>query len=80
MSAMPFRTKTCGAWPVRISNYLLWDLAYSELYFTEILWPDFDREALACAIAWFRGRERRFGKTGEQVHGALNAASGGMDG
>ena len=64
----------------RISNYLLWDLAYSELYFTDTLWPDFDREALMRAIAWFRGRERRFGKTGEQVQTALNAASGGMDG
>ena len=62
----------------RISNYLLWDLAYSELYFTDTLWPDFDRQALARAMAWFRGRERRFGKTGEQVQGQSPAAAGGL--
>ncbi|CAG0987646.1 undecaprenyl diphosphate synthase [Burkholderiales bacterium] len=51
----------------RISNFLLWQLAYSELYFTETLWPDFDRAALAAAIASYQGRERRFGRTSEQV-------------
>jgi len=62
----------------RISNYLLWDLAYSELYFTDTLWPDFDRQALECAMAWFRRRERRFGKTGEQVRGQSPAGAGGV--
>ncbi len=51
----------------RISNFLLWQLAYSELYFTDMLWPDFDRTALAAAIASYQGRERRFGRTSEQV-------------
>lgn len=51
----------------RISNYLLWHLAYTELYFTEVLWPDFSDEELAKAILYFSGRQRRFGQTGEQV-------------
>lgn len=51
----------------RISNFLLWQLAYSELYFTETLWPDFDEEGLAEAIYNFQNRERRFGKTSEQL-------------
>jgi undecaprenyl diphosphate synthase len=51
----------------RISNFLLWQLAYSELYFTDTLWPDFDGAALEQAIASFRNRERRFGRTSEQV-------------
>jgi undecaprenyl diphosphate synthase len=51
----------------RISNFLLWQLAYSELYFTDTLWPDFDGAALDQAIASFRNRERRFGRTSEQV-------------
>ncbi len=51
----------------RISNFLLWQLAYSELYFTDVLWPDFDSEALKQAITWFAGRQRRFGRTGEQL-------------
>jgi undecaprenyl diphosphate synthase len=51
----------------RISNFLLWQLAYTELYFTDLLWPDFDATALDAAIASFRGRERRFGRTSEQV-------------
>jgi undecaprenyl diphosphate synthase len=51
----------------RISNFLLWQLAYSELYFTETLWPDFDAAALDLAIASYRSRERRFGRTSEQV-------------
>ena len=53
----------------RISNFLLWQLAYTELYFTDLLWPDFDEAALAAAIDSFATRERRFGRTGEQVHG-----------
>ena len=51
----------------RISNFLLWQLAYSELYFTDLLWPDFDETALMDAIEDFSGRQRRFGMTGEQV-------------
>ena len=51
----------------RISNFLLWQLAYTELYFTETLWPDFDGAALDQAIVSYRGRERRFGRTSEQV-------------
>jgi len=51
----------------RISNFLLWQLAYTELYFTETLWPDFDGAALDAAIASYRARERRFGRTSEQV-------------
>lgn len=51
----------------RISNFLLWQLAYSELYFTPILWPDFTRENLWEAIADYQSRERRFGKTSEQL-------------
>jgi len=51
----------------RVSNFLLWQLAYSEFYFTDTLWPDFDAAALDAALASFRGRERRFGRTSEQV-------------
>ena len=51
----------------RISNFLLWQAAYSELYFTDKLWPDFDAAALDEALADFASRERRFGKTSEQV-------------
>jgi undecaprenyl diphosphate synthase len=51
----------------RISNFLLWELAYSELYFTPKLWPDFNREDLYEAILDYQNRERRFGKTSEQV-------------
>jgi undecaprenyl diphosphate synthase len=57
----------------RISNFLLWQLAYSELYFTETLWPDFDAAALDEAIASYRGRERRFGRTSEQLEQAKRA-------
>ncbi|MDD2546596.1 MAG: polyprenyl diphosphate synthase [Burkholderiaceae bacterium] len=52
---------------MRISNFLLWQTAYSELYFSDRLWPDFDEAALDEAIAAFAARERRFGKTSEQV-------------
>jgi undecaprenyl diphosphate synthase len=51
----------------RISNFLLWQLAYTELYFTETLWPDFDAAALDAAIVSYGSRERRFGRTSEQV-------------
>jgi undecaprenyl diphosphate synthase len=51
----------------RISNFLLWHLAYSELHFTDTLWPDFDDAALDAAIASYRRRERRFGRTSEQL-------------
>jgi len=51
----------------RISNFLLWQLAYTELYFTDILWPDFDAVALDAALGSFTRRQRRFGRTGEQV-------------
>ena len=51
----------------RISNYLLWQLAYAELYFTEKLWPDFRRDDLFEAIVDFQKRERRFGKISEQL-------------
>ena len=51
----------------RISNFLLWQVAYSELYFSDLLWPDFDAEALKLAIDDFNRRQRRFGQTGEQV-------------
>jgi undecaprenyl diphosphate synthase len=54
----------------RISNFLVWQLAYSELYFTPMLWPDFDGAALDAAFAWYRERERRFGRTSEQVAAA----------
>ena len=52
---------------LRISNYLLWQIAYSELYFTPVLWPDFSKEDFLEAIIDFQSRERRFGKTSEQV-------------
>jgi undecaprenyl diphosphate synthase len=51
----------------RISNFLLWQLAYTELYFTPVLWPDFRIEHLYAAVEDYQKRERRFGKTGEQV-------------
>jgi undecaprenyl diphosphate synthase len=51
----------------RISNFLLWQLAYTELYFTDTLWPDFDAAALDAAIVSYQKRERRFGRTSEQV-------------
>jgi undecaprenyl diphosphate synthase len=51
----------------RISNFLLWQLAYSELYFTDTFWPDFNSQALDAAIASYQSRERRFGRTGDQV-------------
>jgi undecaprenyl diphosphate synthase len=51
----------------RISNFLLWQLAYTELYFTEVLWPAFAERQLDEALLWYANRQRRFGRTGEQV-------------
>lgn len=51
----------------RLSNYLLWQLAYSELYFTPVLWPDFGEQELYAAVSDYQARERRFGKTTEQI-------------
>ena len=58
----------------RISNFLLWQLAYAELYFTPTLWPDFDRRALDEAIRWSQARERRFGRTSEQLERRAESA------
>jgi len=52
---------------MRISNFLIWQLAYTELYFTDVLWPDFKSAEFFTALNWYAGRQRRFGKTGEQV-------------
>lgn len=57
----------------RLSNFLLWQAAYSELYFTDTLWPDFDALALDAAIDSFNQRERRFGKTSEQIQATSTA-------
>ncbi|NBU81061.1 MAG: hypothetical protein EBS55_05380, partial [Flavobacteriaceae bacterium] len=51
----------------RISNFLLWQIAYAEFYFTDVLWPDFKEEDLYTAIISYQKRERRFGKTSEQI-------------
>jgi undecaprenyl diphosphate synthase len=52
----------------RVSNFLLWQIAYSELYFTSTLWPDFTREEFYKALIDYQGRERRFGMTSEQIN------------
>jgi undecaprenyl diphosphate synthase len=57
--------RTGGEW--RVSNFLLWHLAYTELYFTDVLWPDFDALEFQRALDWFAQRERRFGRTGDQL-------------
>ncbi|MGE0113665.1 MAG: polyprenyl diphosphate synthase [Steroidobacteraceae bacterium] len=59
----------------RISNFLLWNLAYTELYFCDVLWPEFDDAQLAAALHHFSERERRFGYTSEQLGGNLRAAN-----
>ncbi|MCA3227830.1 MAG: undecaprenyl diphosphate synthase family protein, partial [Burkholderiales bacterium] len=51
----------------RISNFLLWQCAYAELYFTHALWPDFSAAAFDEALAWYAQRERRFGRTSQQL-------------
>lgn len=53
----------------RISNYLLWQLAYTELYFCDVLWPDFDAPQFDAALQWFANRQRRFGRTSQQLEG-----------
>ena len=58
---------------VRISNFLLWQLAYTELYFSDLFWPDFKHEAMRTALADFASRQRRFGKTSEQVEAGARA-------
>jgi undecaprenyl diphosphate synthase len=60
----------------RISNFLLWQLAYTELYFSDALWPDFGGADLDAALAWYAARERRFGKTSGQLSGAGDAMHG----
>ena len=54
----------------RISNFLLWNLAYAELWFTDVLWPDFDKDEFDRALAVFAGKQRRYGHTGDQVEAA----------
>ena len=54
----------------RVSNFLLWDIAYSELFFSELLWPEFNDAELARAFAFYAQRQRRFGRTGEQIEAA----------
>lgn len=54
----------------RISNFLLWNLAYAELYFTDVLWPEFDKDEFGKALAFFAGKQRRYGHTGDQVEAA----------
>ena len=60
---------------MRLSNFLLWQSAYSELFFSEVLWPDFDEVALDAAIQAYASRERRFGMTSAQLPGARNTAT-----
>lgn len=57
----------------RISNFLLWQLAYTEMYFTPVLWPDFDRAQFEQALVSYAGRQRRFGLTGDQIEAARHA-------
>ncbi|MCW8346127.1 isoprenyl transferase [Vibrio sp. ZSDZ65] len=57
----------------RISNFMLWQMAYAEMYFTEQFWPEFNEDSLVEAITWFVNRERRFGCTGEQVKALMEA-------
>jgi undecaprenyl diphosphate synthase len=52
----------------RISNFLLWQIAYAELYFIDVFWPDFEEQHLVAAIKNYQNRERRFGKTSEQLN------------
>ncbi|KDN28248.1 isoprenyl transferase [Vibrio sp. D420a] len=57
----------------RISNFMLWQLAYAEMYFTEQYWPDFNEDSLVEAVTWFVNRERRFGCTGEQIKAMMDS-------
>ena len=56
----------------RVSNFLLWQIAYTEIYTTDLMWPDFRKPNLVEALLDYQGRERRFGLTGEQVRGGEN--------
>ncbi len=60
----------------RISNFMLWQLAYTELYFTDVLWPEFGRKELETAISSYRKRERRFGRTSDQLKGDTSQGGG----
>lgn len=60
----------------RISNFLLWQAAYAELYFSDVLWPDFNEESLAQAVADYHRRQRRFGLTSEQIEAGTPPSSG----
>ena len=57
----------------RISNFMLWQMAYAEMYFTPIYWPEFDENSLIEAVTWFVNRERRFGCTGEQIKALMES-------
>ncbi len=57
----------------RISNFFLWQIAYAEMYFCEPFWPDFDEKEFKRALVWYQGRERRFGKTSDQIRGDADA-------
>ena len=57
----------------RVSNFLLWQMAYTEFFFTDVLWPEFDKKQLDVAISSFSQRERRFGRTSEQLQGQSDA-------
>lgn len=57
----------------RISNFILWQMAYAEMYFTPIYWPEFDENSLVEAVTWFVNRERRFGCTGEQIKALMES-------
>jgi len=57
----------------RISNFMLWQMAYAEMYFTPIYWPEFNEDSLIDAISWFIDRERRFGCTGEQIKSLMES-------
>lgn len=56
----------------RISNFLLWQVAYGEMYFSDVLWPDFDEQCFADAISYYAGRQRRFGCTGKQISASID--------
>jgi undecaprenyl diphosphate synthase len=60
----------------RISNFMLWQLAYTELYFTDVLWPEFGRKELETAISSYQKRERRFGRTSDQLKGEQHQGEG----
>ncbi len=57
----------------RISNFILWQMAYAEMYFVDQFWPDFNEQSLSDAVAWFVNRQRRFGCTGEQIQEFMNS-------